>query len=187
MKRTMLTILLCGVLISGVAGCGKNDLKDSEKGFQKAEEKYGFVAEENVKTLVSKFNTEVVNNNKDLNPAMDDYLLEDNKKYWYGLIEGISLVVIPKNYTGNITSDIVDSMYIYVNKNTKYASSVIPYVKNLIKANNENITASAADSLIKEAKEKAESKTTANNGLGISVGYLENDTMFQYQVIRLYK
>ena len=188
MKKRILTILICGVMVLGLTGCGKSDVEDAKEDLQKTQEKYGWVEEENVETLVAKFNTQVMdNNNGSLNPAMNDYLTEDNSQYWYGLIEGISLVVIPKNYTGNKTNDIVDSMYIYVNKTTKYENDVITYAKHLTKANNENITDSEIDSLLKEAKEKSASKTTANNGKGISIGYLENNEMYQYQVIRLYK
>lgn len=187
MKKIMLTILLCGVMILGITGCGKSDVDDAKEDLQKTQEKYGWVEKENVETLVAKFNTEVMDSNSSLNPASNDYLTEDNNQYWYGLIEGIYLVVIPTDYTGNKTTDTVDSMYIYVNKTTKYEKDVITYAKYLIKANNKNITDSEIDSLLKEAKEKASSKTTANNGKGISIGYLENDEMYQYQVIRLYK
>ena len=41
---------------------------------------------------MAKFNTEVVDNSS-LNPASVDYLTESNKQYWYGLIDGIYLVV----------------------------------------------------------------------------------------------
>lgn len=182
MKKTMLTILLCGVVFLGITGCGKKEEKQS------LQEKYGFVEKENVETLVAKFNKQVMaKNSGNLNPAMNDYLVEDNDQYWYGLMEEISLVIIPENYTGNKSMDIVNSMFIYVSKNTEYENEVITYTKHLIKANNENITDNEIELLLKEAKEKSASKTTANNGKGISIGYLEDKNMYQYQVHRLYK
>lgn len=40
---------------------------------------------------------------------------------------------------------------------------------------------------LEEAKTKTNSGKTANNGKGISIGYIENDESYQYQVLRLYK
>ena len=40
---------------------------------------------------------------------------------------------------------------------------------------------------LKEAKDKSNSGKTAYNGKGISVGYLDKDDYYQYQVLRFYK
>ena len=98
MKRIILTILLCGVIVWGLTGCGSVD--DATKDLKESQEKYGFVEKECVDVLVAKFNTEVVDNSS-LNPASNDYLIESNNQYWYGLVEGIYLVVVPKEYTGD--------------------------------------------------------------------------------------
>lgn len=43
------------------------------------------------------------------------------------------------------------------------------------------------NTLLKEAKDKSNSGKTAYNGKGISVGYLDKDDYYQYQVLRFYK
>ncbi len=185
MKKIMLAILICGVIGLGLTGCGKSDLEQAKKELQETKEKYGSVEKETVDVLVAKFNTEVVDNST-LNPASTDYLTESNNQYWYGLIDGVYLVVIPEKYTGDKTTEIVDYMLIYVNKTSKYESDAISYTKHLIKANNNEITNTEIDALLEEAKTKSASGKTANNGKGISIGYLEKDEAYQYQVLRLY-
>lgn len=129
MRKTILTILMCGIILINLTGCGKTSLEDDNKDPQEIQEKYGIVEKETVDVLVAKFNTEVVDNS-DLNPASTDYLTEDNNQYWYGLIEGIYLVVVPEKYTGDKTTDIVDYMLIYVDKTTSYESNVVHQVLN---------------------------------------------------------
>lgn len=186
MRKTILAILMCGIILINLTGCGKTSSENDNKDPQKIQEKYGQVEKETVDVLVAKFNTEVVDNS-DLNPASIDYLTEDNNQYWYGLIEDIYLVVVPEKYTGDKTTDIVDYMLIYVDKTTSYESNVIPYTKYLIKANSNEITDNEIDILLKDAKDIASSGKTSNNGKGISIGYIEKDDSYQYQVLRWYK
>ena len=186
MKKIVLAILIWGVMILGLTGCGKSDLEEAKKDLQETQEKYGWVEKETVDVLVAKFNTEVVDNSS-LNPASTDYLTESNKQYWYGLIEGVYLVVVPEKYTGDKTTEIVDYMLLYVDKTSKYESDAISYTKHLIKANNSQITDLEIDTLLEDAKTKSNSGKTANNGKGISIGYAEKEEAYQYQVIRLYK
>ena len=183
MKKKLLTILLCGLMILGLSGCGQSDLSDDKNNEQ---EKYGYVSKETVDVLVAKFNKEVADNSS-LNKASTDYLTESNNQYWYGLIDGIYLVVVPEKYENNKTTEIVNYMLLYVEKNSKYESSAIAYVKYLIKANNSQITDSEIDTLLEDVKTKVNSGNVANNGKGISIGYTENDEKYQYQVLRLYK
>lgn len=133
MKKTFLTILLCGVMVLSLTGCGKSSVEDAKKDLQESQERHGYVEKETVDVLVAKFNTEVVDNSS-LNPASTDYLTEDNNQYWYGLIEGIYLVVVPEEYTGDKTTEIVDYMLLYVDKTSKYETDAISYTKHLIKA-----------------------------------------------------
>lgn len=183
MKKRIITILICTFLTIILTGCKPT----SDYARDKDEtENYGTVEKESVELLVAKFNTEVMDNSK-LDPASSDYLTESDNNYWYGLMEGISLVVVPQKYTGNQSVDIVDYMLIYVDKSTNYTENVIPYTKHLIKANNAEITETEIESLIKEAKTKASSGKTAQSGKGIAVGYREKDEMYQYQVLRIYK
>ena len=186
MKKMLFTILLCGVMVLGLTGCGKSSVDDAKKDLQESQEKYGYVEKETVDVLVAKFNTEVVDNSS-LNPASTDYLIEDNNQYWYGLIEGVYLVVVPEKYTGDKAIDIVDYMLIYVEKNSKYSDDAVTYAKYLIKANYNEVTETETDTLLKEAITKAPTGKTAYNGKGISVGYLDSNDYYQYQVLRFYK
>lgn len=186
MKKTILTILICILVILCMTGCGKSIPEDAQKDLEDSYEKYGFVEKENVDILVAKFNTEVVDNSK-LNPASTDYLTEDNNQYWYGLIDGIYLVVVPENYTGDKRADIVDYMLIYVDKTSKYVDDAITYAKYLIKANYNDVTETETISLLEKAKSESTTGKTAYNGKGISVGYLDKDNYYQYHVLRFYK
>lgn len=179
MKKILSYILLCGILVLNLTGCSKN-----KNDLQESQEKYGAVEKENVEVLVAKFNTEVKDNST-LNPASPDYLTEDNGEYWYGLIDGIYLVVVPEKYIGDKT-EIVNYTLLYVNKSSKYVSDASSYIKYLIKANNQEITEAEISTLISEVKEKVNSGKTANNGKGISLSYTESDDVYQYQVLRLY-
>mgnify|MGYP004532638429 FL=1 len=179
MKKNISYILLCGILVLSLTGCSKN-----KNDLQESQEKYGAVEKENVEVLVAKFNTEVKDNST-LNPASTDYLTEDNGEYWYGLIDGIYLVVVPEKYIGDKT-EIVNYTLLYVNKSSKYVSNASSYIKYLIKANNQEITEAEINTLISEVKEKVNSGKTANNGKGISLSYTESDDVYQYQVLRLY-
>ena len=186
MKKTLFAILLCGVMVLGLTGCGKSNVDDAKKDLQESQEKYGSVEKETVDVLVAKFNTEVVDNST-LNPASSDYLTEYNNQYWYGLFDGISLVVVPKNYTGDKATDIVDYMLIYVDKTSKYSDDALTYAKHLIKANYNEATEDEIVSLLEKAKSESTTGKTAYNGKGISVGYLDKDIYYQYQVLRFYK
>lgn len=186
MRKKMLTVLLFGVMILGlVTGCDSK--KEAEKDLQETIYKYGFVEKETIDVLVAKFNTEIMDSsNGMLNAASDEYLTIDNNQYWYGLVDGIYLVIIPTNFSGDKTKDIVDSMTIYIEKNSKYENDAITYVKYLLNANNDKFTMDDINSLIDDAKKKV-NKEKANNGKGISLGYNDNTDNYQYLVKRLYK
>ena len=87
----------------------------------------------------------------------------------------------------NKEKDILDMSAIYMDNDKYDETTAIKYTKLLIKANNEEITDSEIDELLKEAKEKSSTKETANNGKGISVGISNANDHYEYQVIRLYK
>ena len=186
MKKTILAILICGFMVLGMTGCGKSSIEDAKKDLEDSYEKYGFIEKETVDVLVAKFNTEVVDNST-LNPASTDYLTEYNNQYWYGLFDGVSLVVVPKTYTGDKATDIVDYMLIYVDKTSKYEDNAVTYAKHLIKANYNNATETEIVTLLEKAKSESTTGETAYNGKGISVGYLDKDNYYQYQVLRFYK
>lgn len=76
---------------------------------------------------------------------------------------------------------------IFFNKTSKHNDEALTYAKKLIKANYNKATDAEIDTLLKEAKDKLNSGKTAYNGKGISVGYLDKDDYYQYQVLRFYK
>ena len=173
-------------MVLGITGCGKSNLEESNNNLKESQEKYGFVEKETVDVLVAKFNTEVVQDSS-LNPASTDYLTESNNEYWYGLIEGVYLVVVPEKFTDDKTTEIVDYTLLYVDKTSNYEADASSYIKYLIKANNSEITDSEINTLLEDVKTKTNSSEISNNGKGISIGYTENDEIYQYQVLRLYK
>lgn len=143
----LIMIILAIVISLGVKLYLNKDLENQRQKLQETQEKYGWVEKETVDVLVAKFNTEIVDSSS-LNPASTDYLTEDNNQYWYGLIDGIYLVVVPEKYTGDKSTEIVDYTLLYVDKTSKYESDAISYIKHLIKANNSNITDNEIDSLL---------------------------------------
>lgn len=92
----LIMIILAIVISLGVKLYLNKDLENQRQKLQETQEKYGWVEKETVDVLVAKFNTEIVDSSS-LNPASTDYLTEDNNQYWYGLIDGIYLVVVPEN------------------------------------------------------------------------------------------
>lgn len=190
-NKKIIIICLIMIILAIVISLGdklylNKDLENQRQKLQETQEKYGWVEKETVDVLVAKFNTEIVDSSS-LNPASTDYLTEDNNQYWYGLIDGIYLVVVPEKYTGDKSTEIVDYTLLYVDKTSKYESDAISYIKHLIKANNSNITDNEIDSLLQEAKVKSTSGETANNGKGIFIGYIEKNDSYQFQVLRSYK
>lgn len=194
MKKNNIIIIVCIIIILVSIGGYfsityflNKDIEKQEQELQNTIENYGTVSQETVDVLVAKFNTQVMDNNSSLNPASSDYLSIDNSKYWYGLFEGIYLVVVPQNFNNNPTNEIVDYMFLFVDKGSQYEANAEEYVKYLIKANNGSITDEEINTLLEKAKQLAPSGETSNNGKGISIGYIDNTDNIQYQVIRLYK
>ena len=192
-KNTIITIICIIIILVCVVGYFAvryfldKDLEKQEQELQNTIETYGTVDKETVDVLVAKFNTQVMDNGSSLNPASNDYLTVDDNKYWYGLNEGIYLVVVPQDFNNNPINEIVDYMFLFVDKGSQYEANSEEYVKYLIKANNESITDEEINTLLEEAKQSGASGETSNNGKGISIGYIDNVDNIQYQVIRLYE
>lgn len=186
MKKTIITILLCSIITLGLTGCGENKVDQAKKDLQETQEKYGYVEKENVKLTIARFNTEIMESNLNT-PATDDSMVVDNDLYWYALTDDISYYLKPVDFSNDIEKDITDMSALYFDKEKYNEEDAQKYARLLIKANNVELTDSEIDELLKDAKEKQELKQTANNGKGISVGIVESDDHFEYQVIRLYK
>ena len=192
MKKILFVILLCGVMALGLAGCSnlvsdsKKELEDAKNDLEETYKKYGWVEKETVNTILAKFNTEIMDSGLNT-PASDDYMIVDNGKYWFALTDDVAFYLKPVESSGNKEKDILDMSAIYMDNDKYDETTAIKYTKLLIKANNEEITDSEIDELLKEAKEQSSSKKTANNGKGISVGISNANEHYEYQVIRLYK
>ena len=61
------------------------------------------------------------------------------------------------------------------------------YAKHLIKANYNEATDTEIDALLEETKANSTTGKIVYNGKGFSVGYLDNNDYYQYQVLRFYK
>ncbi len=85
------------------------------------------------------------------------------------------------------TRQIVNYTLLYVEKNSKYESDAISYIKYLIKANNSKISDIETEALLNDVKTKTNSGKIANNRKGISISYTEKEDAYQYLVLRLYK
>lgn len=144
------------------------------------------VEKETVNTIVAKFNTEIMDRGINT-PLVDDYMVTENNLYWYALTDDVSFYLKPVEFSGNKENDILDMSALYLDKDKYNEDTAFKYAKLLIKANNNEITDSEIDELLKDAKEKASSKQNANNGKGIFVGILETDNHYEYQVIRANK
>ena len=116
MKKSKIGIIILIIVIVvsvgtffGVSYYLDKDLEKQEQELQNTKEEYGTVNEENVATLVAKFNTEVMDNGPQY-PASDDYSVAENGVYWYALYEDINLL-----FTGD-----------YNNKNMFFDVNEIP-------------------------------------------------------------
>lgn len=189
LKKEIIITAIVAVIAVGVSFGVKyflnKDLEEQKEELQENIDKYGIVERETVETTVAKFNTQIKENSS-LNPAMNEYLTMDNGEYWYGLIEGIYCYITPEEFTGDKTKDITEQISIYYEKNSKYKKDAIKYIRYLIKANNDEITESEIDELIKNAENLSKEGKTANSGKGISIGIFEGDTYFSYQINRYY-
>lgn len=191
MKKVIISVIvliLCVGIVFGVKYFLDKDLENQKQELQETINKYGTVEKANVSTLIAKFNTEIKNNDSALNPAMEQFCTVDNenKLYWYGMYEDVSCYVQSVEFTGDKEKDIVDTMAIYCPKDSKNKEMALKYAKNLIKANNNELTDEEVDYLMNEAKAQSPNKKNANNGKGISVGILDAGDHYQYQIVRLY-
>lgn len=190
-KSSKITIIICVILVFlGIVGYFivdyilDKDLEEQRQQLQSLIDQYGIVEEENVSTIVAKFNTKVMESSTQY-PASDSYSSTENNLYWYSLHEDIYLCIKPFEFTGDREKDIVDMAAIHYTKGSQYENIAIELTKSLIKANNSEITDEEVKKLITDAKELSPEKKGANNGKGISVAFAENETDCEFQVVRL--
>lgn len=168
MKKFGIGILcICCLLL---VGCGKTDTEDKN---------LGNVEKTTVEVLMKYFN-DTINEDSGLAPINNDTPKIENGVYRYELEEeGVYVTVTPEKQEAK-DKDIVKSMQIcFSEENEKVATA---YAKLLVVANNNEITAEEADSLVTESKQSKDE--VKNNGKGISVKYVQNKDHYEYQVIR---
>lgn len=191
-KKKIIGICVVIFVIIVIAICiaiiqfSKHDLETVQKEYEQTVEKYGVVEKETVSTMIAKFNTEIMDGGINT-PAYDEYLTIEDGSYWFGITENISYLLQPFEFTSDKDKDILAMSALYFHKENYNEEEAVKYVRCLIKSNNYDLTDEEIDDLIKEAKEKSFKKETSNNGKGISIGFLEYENSYIYQVIRLYK
>ncbi len=191
-KKKIIGICVVIFVIVVIAICiaivqfSKHDLETAQKEYEQTVKKYGVVEKETVSTMIAKFNTEIMDGGINT-PAYDDYLTIEDGSYWFGITENISYLLQPVEFTSDKDKDILAMSALYFHKENYNEEEAVKYVRCLIKSNNYDLTDKEIDDLIKEAKEKSSKKETSNNGKGISIGFLEYENSYIYQVIRLYK
>ena len=192
MKKDKAIIIICIIIIAVLIGGYftfkyflDKDIQKQEQEFQETIDKYGTVEKETVNQVVAKFNTEIIDSGMDY-PASDEYLVMEDGKYWYGMFDDISCYIIPVEFTGDKEKDIVEVIAIYVPKESKNSVMAMEYLRNLIKANNGELTDEEITYLIEEAERQMPDKLKANNGKGISVSIADGEGHYEYQVTRLY-
>lgn len=189
-KQIIKVICLIAVALAIISYFGinyylKKDLEKAKDDLQQTIEKYGYVEKENVLTVISKFNTEIMDNGLEY-PASDDYLTIENNEYWYGLYDDIHCFVIPEKFSNNKEEDIVSMTGIYYPKNSQNKDLALKYIKNLIKANNNQLSDTEISNLVNKA-EKSKNNENIQSGKGIALALKETDEYYNYQVIRIYK
>lgn len=184
--KKILAVLLSAVLCAAFVGCGEKP-QSADNLDSSSQVDYGTVDKETVEVSVAKFNTQVVDNSETMNPAMEEYLTEHNGQYWYGLITGISLVVVPEEFTGDRKKDITECMFLRIESGGEYEKDAPTYFKRMVKSNNDALTDTEVDELIKEANDLAEQELSANNGKGLNVFVVNDDDAYVYYVERIYE
>lgn len=192
MKKKKLIIILCGVMVLGITGCS-NPIRDSKKDLDNAKQeleetynKYGWTDKETINDLIAKYNTEIMDGGLGT-PAYDNGMLIENDIYWFALTNDITFYIKPVECTKDKMKDITDLSAVRINKNNYNEEIIVDYAKKLIKANNNNFTDEEINTFIKEAQELKQDGKMSNNGKGISVGILETNDFYEYQVKRIYK
>lgn len=199
MKKSVLALLLCGIVALGLMGCssGGNNSDASKNGsassttatnsdatLENQQDNLGSVEPEIVNTLVAKLNAEIMDGNLNT-PAYDNSLVVDNGMYWYAITDDISLYIMPVEFTDDVNADIVDYSGLLIDCDTYDEATARNYVTKLVKANNLEMTDEQADALFREALEFIDTPDMANNGNGLWLGVTKSDDHYDYQVQRV--
>lgn len=182
-------ILVAVVVLVKIALTPEVEDVESESVSVSQEETYGFVEPETVATLVTKFNTEIMDQTGwELLPADDTTMMTYENNYWYPLDDDIALVVVPVEFSGDKAQDTVLTMLIYVDKNSANQEKARSYWQYLVQANSEDYSAEEVTELMAEAEMLRERGEMANRGKGLFVAINEaGGDHIEYQVVRNYR
>lgn len=179
---TLVIVAIC----FGVLYFSKQDLEKAQNDLNQTIEKFGVVEKETVATTIAKFNTEIVDGGLNT-PATEDSMVMENGLYWYALTEELSCYAKPIEFTENKDQDITELIVLYCDKEGYNEETATKYASKLLKANQPELTEQEITNLIEDAKAHSAEQTAANNGKGVSLGFLETENHYEYQVRRLYK
>ena len=170
------------VIIIAVICIGKNNMKE----YDEIVEKYGSVEPETVDSVIENFNTEIKNG--ELNTLATDVSIDTEEGlYWYVLTENISCYVAPVEFTGDYKKDNAELISIYFDKEGYKEETAIYYWKELIKANNADLTDEEINTFVEDTKKDKNGDEMTANGKGLYATIVETDNHYEYQVKRLYK
>lgn len=190
-ERIITIICVIAVLVSvggyfGIKYFLDKDIERQQKELEEVKNNIVYSEEESINISVAKFNTEILDNGMQY-PLSDDYLLNQDENYYYGIYDDISFYATPIKYTGNKEKDITKDMAIYYPKDSKNEEMAQTFIKHLIKANNNKLSDEEITSLIKKSESLAKEGKAADENNGIFISYNEdNDNKF-YIVTRHYK
>lgn len=193
MKKNKIIIIVCIVLVILAVGAYfgikyflDKDIEAQQKELEEMKANIVYSEEENVKTSIAKFNTQIMDNGLNT-PIYDNNLTVEDGNYFYAIAEGIYFYITPVIYSGDQENDITQDMAIFYPVETENEENVLQYVRYLIKANNENLTDDEINDLIEKSKTLAKEGLAASENNGLLLSYDEAEDNKYYIVTRNYE
>lgn len=186
--KKLLACLLTLVLCMAFAACSDKTPEQEESQIPSIIEtaKFGTTDKVTAQQSFQNFNAQVEGNSS-LNPAREDYYTINDKKYWYGLENGLYCYIVPQEFTGDQTKDITKQFGLSIIKGEEFKADPKAYLKLIIKANAPETTDADIEAMITEADTLRNTDKAAINGKGIYLRVLENDDEINYLVVRVYQ
>lgn len=147
-----------------------------------------YLEEISISTFVDNFNKKLKDSNIEY-LANEDYLIKEDKFYWYGLYEDVVLHIVPIKYSGDLTKDTILETGIFFDKGSANEELAMNYLANLIKTNDSKLTDEQVNEIIKQAKELGKDNVNTKNGTGYAnyglvVTYWDNEDNYHYSIER---
>lgn len=184
-RNVLIGILAVVVLVGGFFGI-RAIIEANESG-DVTDEVVSVVGRETIANIVAKFNAQInETTQKELKAADEKAMVTYENNYWFPLEEGVSLVVVPEEFTSNVGSDIAKVALIYTNKDENNRHLAEEYWQYLAQANNLELSEAEVTDLLKEAAQRQAENNTTDIVKGISAAIFEDDNHFELQVLRNY-